>query len=173
MSPPAGSRAVARNRNGIPASGVPAAATNFRGGRYVFIIGIDPHKGSHTAVAIDGDGSLASCWCARIADNASDCCAGRRCSNRACGRSKARLVLVPCSPSSSCVRVRRCWMCRLRCRRGRGCWTPATRTRRGEVTQGSDALLETTRQRRGLPTTPNRRHPLTEKGVREDNQGRL
>src|SRR3954453_17509664 len=46
---------VARNRNGIPASGVPAAAfTSDRGG-HVFIIGIDPHKGSHTAAVIDRD----------------------------------------------------------------------------------------------------------------------
>src|SRR4051794_6104711 len=49
---------VARNRNGIPASGVPAAAfTSDRGG-HVFIIGIDPHKGSHTAAVIDRDEQL-------------------------------------------------------------------------------------------------------------------
>src|SRR5258708_17497828 len=50
---------VARNRNGIPASGVPAAAFHFRGEEaFVFIIGIDPHKGSHTAPVIDRDEQL-------------------------------------------------------------------------------------------------------------------
>jgi hypothetical protein len=37
---------------------VPAVATDFFRGGHVFIIGIDPHKGSHTAVAIDGDERL-------------------------------------------------------------------------------------------------------------------
>jgi len=64
------------------------------------------------------NGSSASCWCARIVDNASDCCAGRRSSNHGCARSKARRVLVHCSPSSSCVWARRSWMCRPRCRHG-------------------------------------------------------
>src|SRR3954454_5926943 len=46
---------VARNRNGIPGSGVPVAAfSHDRRGR-VFFIGIDPHKGSHTAAVIDAD----------------------------------------------------------------------------------------------------------------------
>ena len=50
---------VARNRNGIPASGVPAAAFHFDARRtFVFIIGIDPHKGSHTAAVIDRDEQL-------------------------------------------------------------------------------------------------------------------
>ena len=47
------------------------------------------------------------------------------------------------------------------------------KTDRREVTQRSDALPETTDQRRRLPTTPRRHQPLTENGVREDNQGRL
>jgi hypothetical protein len=47
---------VARNRNGIPASGVPAAASHFEARRsLVFIIGIDPHRASHTAAVIDSD----------------------------------------------------------------------------------------------------------------------
>ncbi|MDQ1385645.1 MAG: Transposase, partial [Actinomycetota bacterium] len=50
---------VAPNRNGIPASGVPAAAFQLRGEEtFVFIIGIDPHKGSHTAAVIDRDEQL-------------------------------------------------------------------------------------------------------------------
>jgi transposase len=50
---------VARNRNGIPASGVPAAAFLFLSEEgFVFIIGIDPHKGSHTAAVIDRDEQL-------------------------------------------------------------------------------------------------------------------
>ena len=46
-------------------------------------------------------------------------------------------------------------------------------TSRREVAQRSDALPETTHQRRRLPTTPRRRPPLNENGVREGNQGRL
>jgi transposase len=38
-----------------PASGVPAAASLLIEEAIVFIIGIDPHKGSHTAAVIDGD----------------------------------------------------------------------------------------------------------------------
>jgi hypothetical protein len=50
---------VARNRNGIPASGLPAAAFHsFCEEVFVFIIGIDPHKGSHTAAVIDRDEQL-------------------------------------------------------------------------------------------------------------------
>src|SRR5258706_13765286 len=49
---------VARNRNGIPVSGVPAAASILSEEALVFIIGIDPHKGSHTAAVIDRDEKL-------------------------------------------------------------------------------------------------------------------
>src|SRR5215211_3769219 len=54
---PAGSsHGVARKRNGInPISGVPAVAnsTTTRGSTSMFMIGVDPHKGSHTAAAVD------------------------------------------------------------------------------------------------------------------------
>ena len=48
-------RGVARKRNGIDhVSGVPAAANpTTREEHIMFMIGIDPHKGSHTAVAVD------------------------------------------------------------------------------------------------------------------------
>ena len=46
-------------------------------------------------------------------------------------------------------------------------------TSRREVPQRSDALPQTTDQRRRLPTTASRLRPLNENGVREDNQGRL
>jgi hypothetical protein len=59
MSLPAGSRAVAWLETGT----APRIRSARRGdplliGGLVFIIGIDPHKGSHTAVAIDGDEQL-------------------------------------------------------------------------------------------------------------------
>ena len=46
-------------------------------------------------------------------------------------------------------------------------------TSRREVAQRSDALPETTDQRRRLPTTPRRHSTAERNGVREDNQGRL
>ena len=46
-------------------------------------------------------------------------------------------------------------------------------TDRREVAQRSDALLETTDQRRHLPPAPRRHRPLKQSGAREDNQGRL
>ena len=44
---------------------------------------------------------------------------------------------------------------------------------RREVTQGSDALPETTHQRRRLPTTPRRHSTAERRRAREGNQGRL
>src|SRR5437763_14828735 len=60
MSLPAGSRAVAWLETGTASPHQecpPRRPTSDRGG-HVFIIGIDPHKGSHTAVAIDSDERL-------------------------------------------------------------------------------------------------------------------
>ena len=53
---------VARNRFGILDSGVPAVAFQLRDEEtFVFIIGIDPHKGSHIAAVITAtNNSLAS-----------------------------------------------------------------------------------------------------------------
>ena len=71
---------VARNRNGIPASGVPAAAfTSDRGGHRV-------HHWNRPAQGVAhgrGDRRRRTCWsasswCVPIAVNASGCCAGRR-----------------------------------------------------------------------------------------------
>ena len=98
---------------------------------FVFIIGIDPHKGSHTAAVIDGDEHLVG-----------------ELSVRADRRQRERLLRLGGAVRTASVggrrrdrhrrvvgaaarrgRVRRCWMCRPRCRRGRGCWTRAARTR--------------------------------------------
>ena len=54
--PARSSHGVARKRNGInPISGVPTVAnpTTRRWNNIMFMIGIDPHKGSHTAAAVD------------------------------------------------------------------------------------------------------------------------
>src|SRR5436190_23923396 len=61
--PPVLGRGVARNRNGTPSSGLPAVAypigeSSRRFG--MFIIGIDPHKASHTAAVLDGHEQLVS-----------------------------------------------------------------------------------------------------------------
>ena len=127
MSLPAGARAVEwlETANGI---------TRIRSARHgepllmeddcVYIIGIDPHKGSHTAVAIDRDDCLSvRSWCAPIVDNASDCCGGRRHSNRECGPSKGATGTGALLAQQLVARARLCSMCRPRSRRGRGCWT--------------------------------------------------
>ncbi len=122
---------VARNRNGIPASGVPAAASHFRceEGRV--------HHWDRPAQGVAHGGrdrrrrtvASASCRCRRIVDNVIGCCVGRRRSSRGCGRSKARGSRARCWPSSSSRRARLSSMCRRRCRRGLGCWTRAAKTR--------------------------------------------
>ena len=69
----------------------------------MFIIGIDPHKGSHTAAVIDRDEQLVGVTlrCVLIVDNATGCCAGRRHLSRGCGRLKARPGTARCWRSSS------------------------------------------------------------------------
>lgn len=60
MRPSAGSRAVAWLETGTasPHQECPSRRSTFDRGGPVFIIGIDPHKGSHTAAVIDGDEQL-------------------------------------------------------------------------------------------------------------------
>ena len=92
----------------------------------MFIIGIDPHKGSHTAAVIDGDEQVVGEVSVRpIVDSATGCCVGRRRSSRGCGRLKARPAMGRCWRSSSSRRARPSSTCPPRCRRERGCWTRA------------------------------------------------
>jgi hypothetical protein len=49
---------VARNRNGNPHQVCPPRCSIVWQEDHVFIIGIDPHKGSHTAAVIDRDEAL-------------------------------------------------------------------------------------------------------------------
>ncbi len=68
----------------------------------MFIIGIDPHRGSHTAAVLDGtEEVLDELRVVPIAGNANGCSSGRRRSRRGCGRSKARPGPGRCWPSSS------------------------------------------------------------------------
>ncbi len=122
---------VARNRNGIPTSGVPAAAfTSDRGGPWCSSLGSTRTRG-HTLLPSSTATSSSSRELALRADrrNATACWVGRRSSNRGCGRSKARPEPAPCWRSSSSVRARRSLTCRPRSRRGRGCWTRVATTR--------------------------------------------
>ena len=86
------------------------------------IIGIDPHKVSHAACAIDNNEHELAQLQVR-ADNvrSSSCWVGRNRSRRGRGRSSPPVGSAICSPSSSSARVSVWWMCRRRCRRGCGC----------------------------------------------------
>ena len=98
----------------------------------MFIIGIDPHKGSHTAAVIDGDEQLVGELArhARIVDNAIGLLRfaapfePRTVGDRGRDRDSAR-----CWRNSSSAPARPSLMCRRRSRRGRGCWTRAATTR--------------------------------------------
>ena len=73
----------------------------------MFIIGIDPHKGSHTAAVIDGDETVVAQLSLRADRRQRDQLLGsRHRSPRGCGRSKARPVLVSSWPSSSSPRAK-------------------------------------------------------------------
>jgi hypothetical protein len=63
----------------------------------VFIIGIDPHKASHTAAVIDGDEQLVAELSVRADRRARErLLVGRWRSSRGCGRWKGRRVSAPC-----------------------------------------------------------------------------
>ena len=65
-------------------------------------IGVDPHKASHTAVAIDTDEDQLDLKKARASRaRSSNCSPGRNRSGRACGRSKEPTARAICWPSSS------------------------------------------------------------------------
>ena len=84
------------------------------------VIGVDPHKRTHTAVVIDHDEVPRRCKCVPGERSSRSCWRGRRASTSACGRSSPRTGWVTCLASSSSVPVSGCWMCRRRCRAGAG-----------------------------------------------------
>ena len=94
----------------------------------MFIIGIDPHKGSHTAAVIDGDEQLVGEVRVR-ADrrNAIGLLAFAARFEPRCWAIEGATGTARCWRSSSSRSARPCSMCRRRSRRGRGCSTrPAT-----------------------------------------------
>ena len=96
----------------------------------VFVIGIDPHKGSHTAAVLDGGeqlvGELRVERGSRQADRLFEFAAPF---SRARGRSRPPAGSGACWPNNSSPPARRSSMCRRRCRRGCGCSMPAAPTR--------------------------------------------
>ena len=102
----------------------------------VFVIGIDPHKGSHSAAVLDaaraaGWRAAGACWASstrgagRVRGTVRTAVLGNRGSDRARAR---------CWRSSSSQSVRPCSMCRPHCRRVRGCWTRRGSTRPTQTT---------------------------------------
>lgn len=96
----------------------------------MFMIEIDPHKGSHTAAAVDRNESVIDTirvdadrhqrarlleWAAR--------------SSRARGQLRERPGWVRCSPSSSSPRASTWLICQRSCRHGFGCSSVARSTR--------------------------------------------
>jgi hypothetical protein len=97
----------------------------------VVMIGVDQHKGSHTAVAIDRDETeLASVTVRATRRQVDELLAWGHGSRTARGRSSLRVGSVISSRGSLSPRVRRCW------RRGCGCWGRAGRTRTIRTTHG-------------------------------------
>ncbi len=95
------------------------------------MIGVDPHKGSHTATMLD----RAERELARIKVRAGAppgrraAGVGERLHGRGRGRWSALAGWAICSPSSSSPPARRCWTCRRRWRHGCGCSARASRPR--------------------------------------------
>ena len=102
------------------------------------VIGIDPHKGSHTAVAIDGDEQQLGRIQVRSGRTSARAVTrmGSRVRRAGVGGRVGRWCSAICSRSSSSVRASGCWMCRRRWRRGCGCW----RRRSRKKTDRHDAL---------------------------------
>jgi len=100
------------------------------GRRMAVMLGVDPHKRSHTAVAIDGeDVELDAIECVRRRARSRSCSRGRPASRSGRGRSRVLAVSAICSRSSSSGRVNVSWMCPRHWRRGCGCWVRVVRTR--------------------------------------------
>ena len=106
------------------------------------IIGVDPHKASHTAVAIGDDEPSSAAVKVRgdAAAGRRSCWRGRSRSRSGRGRSSPRAGSAICCRSSSSPRARRSSMCRRRWRRGCGCWARAGRTRTTRTTRWSVAI---------------------------------
>ena len=86
------------------------------------MIGIDPHKASHTAVAIDlAEVPLGQLQVRACAAQAEGLLGGRGPGRSAPGRSKAPAGWVICWPSSCSRRVSGCWMRRRSWPPGCGC----------------------------------------------------
>ena len=98
------------------------------------VIGVDPHKRTHTAVVIDHDEiPLATLQVRAPAGRSSrSCWLGRPASMIGCGRSSPRTGSAICLASSSSVPVSGCWTCPRRCRRGCGCWRRHVEQERSE-----------------------------------------
>ena len=81
------------------------------------MIGVDPHKGSHTAVAIDRRRGRAGDDRGAVVESAgrASCSGGRQGSGSGRGRSSRLVVSVICSRSSSSRRGSGCWTCPRRC----------------------------------------------------------
>ena len=95
------------------------------------MIGVDPHKGSHTATMLDhGERELRRIKVrAGAPSGRASCSRGRTVSSRGRGRWSRPAGWATCSPSSLSPPARRCSMCRRRWRRGCGCWARASRPR--------------------------------------------
>ena len=93
----------------------------------VILIGLDPHKRSHTAVALDETGQLLGVIKVTAdKDMGPDCSPGPAGGHNAAGRSKERRVWVGRSPSSLWQLENRRLMSRRRWRPGRG-WRDQSR----------------------------------------------
>ena len=87
------------------------------------IIGVDPHKASHTAVAIDDDeDELAQMSVRATRTQTQQLLAWAEPFERGRGRSRAPTGWAICCPSSSSLPANASLMCRPRWRRGHGCW---------------------------------------------------
>ena len=92
------------------------------------MIGVDPHKGSHTAVAIGADeeplGQLRVRASAAQAQQACD--VGRGAGPSGPGRWRAPAGWGTCWPSNWSLLGNKCWTCSLSWPPGSGCWRPAS-----------------------------------------------
>ena len=101
------------------------------------IIGVDPHKATHQAVAIDDrEAEIDRIWCERPALRPTGCLRGRQRSTSGCGRSRAPAVSAICCLSSSSAPARRWWTCPPRWLPAPGCWRAVGRTRPIRTTPG-------------------------------------
>ncbi len=99
------------------------------------MIGIDPHKSSHTAVAMARVRSRwASCGCAPARPRRSSCWGGRRGGRSGPGRWRAPPGWGTCWPSSWSPPGSGCWTCRPSWRPECGCCWPGTPTRTTRMT---------------------------------------